>query len=71
MLSWCHTHEEVIGFDIAVDELFRMEELNRVQHLHAQQDHRLQAETACVGREEILQRFPEEFHHQEIVALLC
>lgn len=34
-------HEEVIGFDISMQDVFLMQELNSIQHLLAHLQHRL------------------------------
>lgn len=49
-----NTHEEVIGFDIAMDEVFRVNIFNSTDHLISQHQHGLHSESTRAEIEQIL-----------------
>mmetsp|Transcript_103033 Transcript_103033/g.272266 ORF Transcript_103033/g.272266 Transcript_103033/m.272266 type:complete len:220 (+) Transcript_103033:685-1344(+) len=63
-------NEEVVGLDIAVDEILRMDVLNTVDHLVGQHEDRLQAELAAADVEQVFQGRPKQVHHHDIVVSL-
>lgn len=65
-------HEKVIGLNIAVDEHAAVDVLQPLQHLVRHQQDCLEIELSVALGENILERWPEQLHHHEIVlALRC
>lgn len=62
-------HEEVVGFDVSMDERFAVDELDAADHLVGEHQHRLDREPAVAEVEEVLQGGPEQVHDQHIVLL--
>mmetsp|Transcript_9826 Transcript_9826/g.27635 ORF Transcript_9826/g.27635 Transcript_9826/m.27635 type:complete len:294 (-) Transcript_9826:96-977(-) len=63
-------NEEVVGLDIAVDEILRMDVLNTVDHLVGQHEDRLQAELAVAETEEILEGRTQQVDDHDVVVAL-
>jgi|LakMenEpi03Aug12_release.lakeMendotaPanAssembly.Ray.scaffolds.fasta_scaffold485685_1 hypothetical protein len=65
-----NAHKEVIGLDIAMNEVFRVDVFDSTNHLICQHQHRFHSETARAEIEQILQRWTQKIHHQNIVISL-
>ena len=67
-----YSHEKIVGFYVSVDEVFVMKEFNAVYHLVSQHQHRFHGEPSQAairaGIEQILQRWPQQIHNQDVVA---
>lgn len=64
-----HPHQEVVGFDVAVDDILLVDTLDAVYHLVRQHHHRLQGKT-LVNLLQVRQRLPEQLHHQDVLVSL-
>ncbi len=49
-----NAHEEVVGFDIAMNKVFRVDIFDSANHLISQHQHRLHSETAGAEIKQIL-----------------
>ena len=67
------SNQEIIRFDISVNQSFLMHGLDVSDHLNCTQEHSLEVELALASLEQILKRGPEEIHHHHMVvfALFC
>jgi len=62
--------QEVIGLDIAVDEILLMNSLHSRKHLLRHHDNGLDGESATAVVEQILQRRAKKVDHQDVVQTL-
>jgi hypothetical protein len=59
--------EEVIGFDVPVQDVFLMQQLNAVHHLFAHLQHCFEGETFSAIVEQIFQTLSEQVHEHDVV----
>jgi len=62
--------QEIVGLDIAVDEILGMHILHAINHLICQHKNGFQTELAIAEAEEVLQGRPQEVDHHDIVVAL-
>ena len=65
-----YSHEEVVRFDISVDEVLVVNILYSPNHLVSQHQHCLHGEPPRAEGEEVLEARPEQVHHQHVVVAL-
>ena len=63
-----YSHEKIVRFNVSVDEVFVMNEFNAAYHLVSQHQHRFHGEPSRAEIEQILQRWPQQIHNQDVVA---
>lgn len=66
-----NAHQEVVGFDIAVDEGFGMDVLNPGNELICKKQDSLQGEFAVAEVEEIFQTRSQKVEYHSIVVTFC
>ena len=60
-------HEEIIRFDISVNEVLVVYELDTADHLVSQHQHRLHGEPPGAKVEEVLQGGAKQIHDEDVV----
>ena len=65
-----NTHEEIVGLDVSVDKVFRMDVLDAAYHLVGQHQHRLHREATRTKVKQVFQRRPQQVHDQHIIVPL-
>ena len=63
-------HEEVVGLDVAMNEVLVVHELDAADHLVGEHEHGLHGEAARAEVEEILETRTEQIHDEYVVVLL-
>ncbi len=63
-------HEEVVGLDVPVDEVFAVNVLDATDELVGEEQHGLERELAGAEVEEILEARAEQFHDHDVVVAL-
>ena len=64
------SHQEVVGFYVAVDERLAMDVFDTADHLIGQHQNGFDRETAGTEVEEVFERRAEEIHHEDVVFFL-
>lgn len=66
-LSVRSANEEVVGLDVAVDEILLVYRLHSGQHLFCDHDHGLNGEASAAVVEQVFQTGAEQIDHQYVV----
>lgn len=61
------SHEEVIWFNVSVNEVLVMDEFNAANHLVGQHEHRFHGESSGAKVEQVLERWAKQIHNQDVV----
>jgi hypothetical protein len=64
------TDQEVVGFDVTVNQVLLMDCLNSGQHLFGDHDHRFDGEAASAVVEEVFERRTQQVNDQNVVKTL-
>ena len=63
-------HEEVVGFNVAMNEVLVVNVLESSDHLVSQHEDGFEGETTTAEVEEILQTRSKQIHHKDVVVAL-
>jgi len=69
--TFANAHQEVVGLDVTMNEVARVDILNARDQLVSEQEHSLEAELAVAEVEQVLKGRAEQVKHHGVVVALC
>lgn len=66
LASW-PTHEEIIGFDVAIDQVLLVDRLHSIEHLLGYHHNGLDGELPATYIKQVFEAWPQEVNHKDIV----
>mmetsp|Transcript_111960 Transcript_111960/g.321700 ORF Transcript_111960/g.321700 Transcript_111960/m.321700 type:complete len:265 (+) Transcript_111960:809-1603(+) len=70
VLSLAHTHQKIVWLDVTVEQTARVNELDTLEHLLGQHQHRLEGEQTAARCKAVVQRGALQLHDHDVVRAL-